>query len=346
MQSADVSAGDYGTAAQHNLLREDIVRGGGDYATTAGSANVQTLSIDAQYDSYTAGDMVKFKAGYTNTGAMTLNVNSLGAKSVKTYQTTGKVDVMADDVVAGQLYLAWYDGTDFVLLNSTNTKDFIKVTAGATIAVNTVVCYYTVDNEWVGAQANASWGVRARGIAVTPGTDGNPMLIQTSGVYKATSGTPFTAEAQHYLSDTQGALSTTPSTTTVVPVGYAISTTEIILTWGKKMASGTGTSQNSTTSETITTGFRAEHLILMGRAVVSAGSTEEKGAIHYIGGVAAGGFLYEGSASVDSGRIGTNIAHSGNSLAASNFTDTSFDIDTVYASGTGTDSIRWIAIGE
>ena len=48
-----------------------------------GSSNAYLLSIDAQYTAYAAGDVIKFKANHTNSGASTINVNGLGAKSIK-----------------------------------------------------------------------------------------------------------------------------------------------------------------------------------------------------------------------------------------------------------------------
>jgi len=112
MESAIVVAGNDATAAQYNNLRKDIVRAGGDYAVSGGAANVQTLSIDAQYDAYVAGDVLVFKAGFTNTGAITLNVNSKGAKSIK--KQAGAA-LEAGDITANQIVVATYNGTDFLM---------------------------------------------------------------------------------------------------------------------------------------------------------------------------------------------------------------------------------------
>ena len=77
--------------------------------TTAGTADVQTLSTGLGWTSLEAA-VIAFKvgAGLTNTGAMTLNVDSLGAKAVK---TPGGADPAAGAITAGRRYFAWYDAS-------------------------------------------------------------------------------------------------------------------------------------------------------------------------------------------------------------------------------------------
>lgn len=80
--------------------------------TSGGTANVQTLSYSVAPTAYVQGDTYTFIAGFTNTGAATLNVNSLGAKSIK----VGAADVAASQIVAGRVAKVAYDGTNFQLL--------------------------------------------------------------------------------------------------------------------------------------------------------------------------------------------------------------------------------------
>ena len=62
----------------------------------------------------TAGTTISFKAANTNTGASTLNVNSLGAKAIK---KNGTEALVAGDVQAGQIISVGYDGTNMQLLS-------------------------------------------------------------------------------------------------------------------------------------------------------------------------------------------------------------------------------------
>jgi hypothetical protein len=56
--------------------------------------------------------MITFKANTGNTGACTLNVNSLGAKSIK---VDTDVDPATGDIKAGQIVTVIYDGVNFQL---------------------------------------------------------------------------------------------------------------------------------------------------------------------------------------------------------------------------------------
>lgn len=80
--------------------------------TSGGSANTQTLAASRVMAAYTAGDLYTFKAGFTNTGAMTLNVDTLGAKAVQKHTRA----LVGGEIVAGGVYTAVYDGTQFQLI--------------------------------------------------------------------------------------------------------------------------------------------------------------------------------------------------------------------------------------
>lgn len=124
LTSATVSNGDSATAAQYNALRKDILQNAGDYATSGGSSNAYTLSIDAQIAAYAAGQVFKFKANFANTGAATINVNGLGAKTIK---KSGSVDLISGDIFNNQIVTVVYDGTNMQLISPTG-----KIVRGGT----------------------------------------------------------------------------------------------------------------------------------------------------------------------------------------------------------------------
>ena len=79
---------------------------------------------------YFGGLKVNLTTSNTNTGASTLNINSLGATSIKIRQSDGtKVDLPASSI-SGIAQLE-YDGTDFVLINgkSSERTDTLTVTS-------------------------------------------------------------------------------------------------------------------------------------------------------------------------------------------------------------------------
>lgn len=109
------------------------------YAADAGSTDSYAISAPGgSPGSYTAGDTYIFKANTANTGAASLNVNSLGAKTIKKNVSS---DLDTNDIAVGQLVEVVYDGTNFQMLNfairgfaqGSTTKD-ISSTTTTTIA--------------------------------------------------------------------------------------------------------------------------------------------------------------------------------------------------------------------
>jgi hypothetical protein len=112
-------------------------------AATTGSANAQALAtgstIPASY-SRAIGSMVAFDPGYTNTGPLTLDD---GAGAVNVYKQTpaGAAACFGGEVVASQLALAQFDGTQFQLLNTAKAAGFGALTSlasGATTDLGTI----------------------------------------------------------------------------------------------------------------------------------------------------------------------------------------------------------------
>lgn len=86
--------------------------------TTGGSANAQTYTSDsvaAISTAYGAGMGFVFVAGYTNTGACTLNVDGVGAVAIR--KGGAATALAANDIVAGGVYFVVYNGTYWILLN-------------------------------------------------------------------------------------------------------------------------------------------------------------------------------------------------------------------------------------
>lgn len=82
------------------------------YAAASGSANVYAVTLDASVVALTEGFAVAFKPSATNSGASTLNVNGIGAVSIK---TPSGANVAAGQLVIGNIYTLRYNGTNFIL---------------------------------------------------------------------------------------------------------------------------------------------------------------------------------------------------------------------------------------
>jgi hypothetical protein len=73
---------------------------------------------------YSAGNTFSFVAAGSNTGAVTLNIDGLGAKAVT---RDGSIALVANDITSGKMVTVVYDGTRFQLINA-NSYQVIRVT--------------------------------------------------------------------------------------------------------------------------------------------------------------------------------------------------------------------------
>lgn len=108
--AADINNAIRDIMAQHALVRK-LVSGS---ITSSGTANAQTLTTGFSMSAYQQDMLMAFEAGATNTGAMTLNVDTIGAKSV--VHPDGSA-LTAGDVTSGGIYQVVYEaGADKLIL--------------------------------------------------------------------------------------------------------------------------------------------------------------------------------------------------------------------------------------
>ena len=109
----------------------------GTLITVAGTDTI-TGTVSPSLTAYTAGQIFSFIVGTTNTGAVTLNIDGLGAKSVT---RTGAIALVAGGMVTGQVALVEYDGTRFQLLDPNAFTDLLisgALTYGGVTLTNAV----------------------------------------------------------------------------------------------------------------------------------------------------------------------------------------------------------------
>ena len=84
------------------------------YGTATGT-NAKSITLNPAPGSYYDGLCFAFKNATQNTGAVTINVNGLGAKSIK--KPNGN-DLVPGNLKAGSVYTVRYNGTNFILQGS------------------------------------------------------------------------------------------------------------------------------------------------------------------------------------------------------------------------------------
>lgn len=203
---------------------------------------------------YVAGKEYTFKAGTANTGASTLNVSGLGAKTIKKFG--GSTDLVTGDILLSQIVVCKYDGTVMQMISNTpqGNIDLTSQVTGALPVANggTGLSAVSYASGIIQRDASASNGAvtTAHGLGVTPkrikitclyGTNSNSVAGNHSwshGVYDGTS----TNCVYNYF-DNGNSSSAGQSTTNVVYIvtstaadGHATASfdaTNITLTWTK-----------------------------------------------------------------------------------------------------------------
>lgn len=165
MNSSTTTAWAQALASQYNNLRKDVIVQAWQYAVSTGSANAYLLSIDAQYVAYTAWDRFVFKTNFANTGSATLNVNSLGAKTLK----DSEWNTFGSGAIPNGTILEWmYNGTDIIIiwwaLATTSNKWIVEMATDAEALAQTDQTRYVnskqaaiVKNGTVGTKTANSW---------------------------------------------------------------------------------------------------------------------------------------------------------------------------------------------
>lgn len=138
------------------------------YAADAGSNDTYVITLSPAPSAYTTGMMINFKANTANTGAATLNVNGLGAKTiVKNFSST-----LADnDILAGQDVQVIYDGTNFQMLSP------VSNVAGAAAAGTSIQTVSATITGKVSIASTAYADVTGLTATITPASSSNKVLV-------------------------------------------------------------------------------------------------------------------------------------------------------------------------
>jgi hypothetical protein len=116
---------------------------------------------------YAAGQMFYFVATGDNTGAVTLNIDALGAKAVT---RDGSVALAAGDIKSGEVVVVVYDGTRFQVvsqLNSAGDARFANVSIASSLYVGGVSTF--VGNAGFSANVSIASALSVGGVAAITG---------------------------------------------------------------------------------------------------------------------------------------------------------------------------------
>lgn len=144
------------------------------YAADAEASDTYAVTITG-ISAYATGLHVRFKANTANTGAATLNVNSLGAKTIK---KSHDQDLADNDIESGQIVDLVYDGTNFQM-QSQVANSASSSTNGTSVIKSAVQAITT------GTWTAVTWDTETYDVGGMHESVTNPsrITIQTAGVY-------------------------------------------------------------------------------------------------------------------------------------------------------------------
>lgn len=93
----------------------EILKDLGGSVSAGGTAGALTVTATSAFSTLADGRFLSFRATADNTAAATLNVNSLGAKSIRKITTSGEAPIAAGDIKSTGIYIVMYSAA----LNST-----------------------------------------------------------------------------------------------------------------------------------------------------------------------------------------------------------------------------------
>ena len=187
---------DYNTTKKRLHIHDGVTAGGTPHANyvdvqnnvftyaTASGVNSLTVTYSPAPTAYTAGQSFQFKAGSTNTGIVTLNVNGLGAKNVYKIDPKGGavVALEAGDIVQNGIYTAFYDGTQFQINVGGSVSQYTLIEEGTFSNASTVEFASLPNNVVIILNAEADVGNSSAGyrLQISDLTGASPTYLSTT----------------------------------------------------------------------------------------------------------------------------------------------------------------------
>lgn len=141
------TAGGLGAAVQ----KVDLQAQAPNFANDTGSANAYSVTLNPQLSAHVVGMPIRWIAGHTNTGASTFN-DGVGAAPLV---LPGGAALVAGQIVAGGMYTAAFDGTNFQIPEiPTNLNSLFQSIINAVYPIG---AYALWENDVVGPASQFPW---------------------------------------------------------------------------------------------------------------------------------------------------------------------------------------------
>lgn len=192
--------------------------------TSTGSGNAQVVSTLIPLGiSLVAGATVSFTAGFTNSGATQLNLGGTGLKDLFRQTRAGAVACIGNEIIAGQIVLVIYDGTQWELVNQSliPTATLFSL-AALTLAAGDLLVGSGVNTASVLAIGGNNSVLGSNGSTASWVTTLAGLTSVTTTTLNATTNLQFNGTAIPYRRRFQGAFSNSWALSTTLPQAHGL----------------------------------------------------------------------------------------------------------------------------
>ena len=141
------------------------------YAASSAGSDAYAITLVPAVTAYVTGQLFNFKTDVGNTGAATLNVNGLGAKTIKKNLDQ---DLQNNDIKANQTVTVVYDGTNFQMQSQLGLLNGSVLLSTKTASSSASITFTSADN-FLGYAGYLIYFYN-----VVPATDGVALYLRTS----------------------------------------------------------------------------------------------------------------------------------------------------------------------
>jgi hypothetical protein len=274
-------------------LKRFWARINGAYAST-GSADAYVLTPTVALGAYVTGERYSFRANFSNTGTATLNISSLGAKTIKKMTASGSAALAANDIRSGQPVTVEYDGTDLIMVTPVaNTltgvasldingatedtapdfnADYV-LTYDASATANKKVLLREIGK--IAQVVNTQTGAVATGTTTVPADDSIPQNTE-GDEYMTLAITPTNSSSTLVIEVTLVAASSAATSTLLTAALFQDSTANALAAAGQTTG-GAGTVQNIKFAHKMTAGTTSATTFKVRAGASAAGTTTFNG---------------------------------------------------------------------
>jgi hypothetical protein len=231
-KSSDVNAVKAATAIAFGLLPSEtkLQRGTVNFAVDTGTVNSYVVALDASITSYTDGLQVVFRPLNDNTGSATINLNSLGAKSIR---LTDSEPIQAGDISAGGIIEVRYSTATGFFHLTPNSAIYahdagVSATAAAASAstasiqaTNAASSASSASTSASSASTSATNASDSASTASTQATNASTSATNAASSATAASGSASTATTQAGIATTQATNASTSASTATTQASNA-----------------------------------------------------------------------------------------------------------------------------